>query len=82
LVCLCISHHDLHHEGKLEIAGSAPRLTFRRIVDDGDRVEELGDYELVDVWTIEESAPHVSVSDGLSRHDIAPVENESSTIAW
>ena len=27
----------------------APRLTFRRIVDGGDRVEELGDYELVDV---------------------------------
>jgi hypothetical protein len=57
LVCLCISHHDLHHQGKIEIGGSAPRLTFRRIVDGGDRVEELGDYEMVDVWTAEDAEP-------------------------
>jgi hypothetical protein len=57
LICLCISHHDLHHQGKLEITGSAPRLTFRRIVDGDDRVEELGDYELVDVWTEDSEAP-------------------------
>jgi hypothetical protein len=31
----------------------ARRLTFRRIVDGGDRVEELGDHEFVDVWTVE-----------------------------
>jgi hypothetical protein len=44
----------LHHQGKLEIMGSAPRLRFRRVVDGGDRVEELGDYEM-DVWTAEDS---------------------------
>src|SRR4029077_6140411 len=48
LISLCITHHDLYHQGKLEITGMAPRLTFRRIVDGGDGVEELGDYEIVD----------------------------------
>jgi hypothetical protein len=45
---LCFAHHMLHHDGKLEITGVPGKLTFRRILDNGDRVEELGEYEMID----------------------------------
>jgi hypothetical protein len=45
---LCFAHHTLHHEGKLAIISEPGKLTFRRILDHGDRVEELGEYEMID----------------------------------
>jgi hypothetical protein len=39
----------LHHEGKLAISGKPGTLTFHRIIDHGDRVEDLGEYELIDI---------------------------------
>jgi hypothetical protein len=46
---LCFVHHMLHHAGKLAITGKPGRLTFHRILDHGDGVEDLGEYEMVDI---------------------------------
>ena len=43
MAVICHAHHVLHHRGKLEITGQAPRFTFRRIRPD-DSIDELGDY--------------------------------------
>jgi hypothetical protein len=49
IALICFAHHNLHHQGKLAITGKPGRLAFHRILDHGDRVEDLGEYEMLDI---------------------------------
>jgi hypothetical protein len=56
---ICFAHHTLHHHGKLEILGKAGTLTFRRILDHEDGLEDLGEYVMNDGCEVDDDSDSV-----------------------
>lgn len=74
---LCFVHHILHHEGTLSITGTPGRLTFRRILDHGDRVEDLGEYEMVDLHDLHETNGDFDSNPRGAERDSYPADRAS-----
>ncbi|MCW5806460.1 MAG: HNH endonuclease [Deltaproteobacteria bacterium] len=74
LISLCYLHHDLHHHKKLAIRRTPTGIEFHRILDHGDRVLDLGTYDLTD-GTEPNSYPRGYESNSHSHLDMTRTDN-------